>query len=278
MSQTLTIIGGGHVGKTLGRLWTLHRTFVVQDVLSRSLASSRQAISFIGAGRAIGDYAGLQPSDIYLIATPDDQIAQCAERLARTGHLSASNVVFHCSGALASGELQAARHCGAAVASIHPIRSFAAPEQVVQSFAGTYCGAEGEQRALDILSAAFSAIGAQLVPINGDFKMLYHSAAVFASNYLVTLLDVAQQAYAGAGVPNDVALAMMEPLIRKTVDDIFRIGPENALSGPIARGDMTTAAKQYHAVRAWDKRHGTLYKQLGRATVDLAARRNKYRQ
>jgi predicted short-subunit dehydrogenase-like oxidoreductase (DUF2520 family) len=162
-----------------------------------------------------------------------------------------------------------------AVASIHPIRSFAVPAEVVQSFTGTWCGIEGDQRALDVLIEGFSAIGAHLVPINTDFKMLYHSAAVFASNYLVTLLDVALQAYAKAGISDDVALNMIEPLVRKTVDGIFQVGPEKALSGPIARGDLETAARQYRAVAAWDKRYGALYKRLGSLTADLAARRDK---
>jgi predicted short-subunit dehydrogenase-like oxidoreductase (DUF2520 family) len=282
LRRTLNIIGAGNVGKTLGRLWTLNQTFVCQDVLNRSIGSSQRAVSFIGAGRAIDDYADLRPADVWMIAAPDDQIMQCAEQLAHAGSLSAGSVVFHCSGALLSSELRAVQQLGAAagcalpaVASIHPIRSFAVPAEVVQSFTGTWCGIEGDQRALDVLIEGFSAIGAHLVPINTDFKMLYHSAAVFASNYLVTLLDVALQAYAKAGISDDVALNMIEPLVRKTVDGIFQVGPEKALSGPIARGDLETAARQYRAVAAWDKRYGTLYKRLGSLTADLAARRDK---
>ncbi|MDB5763519.1 MAG: hypothetical protein JWQ21_2514 [Herminiimonas sp.] len=275
MPKTLTIIGGGNLGKTLGRLWTLNRTFTIQNVLNRFIGNARAAVSFIGAGHAAADYADLLPADIYLIATPDDQIVQCCEKLARAGCLSSASIVFHCSGALRSSELQPALQLGAAVASIHPIRSFASPEQVVQSFAGTCCGIEGDRRALDVLSAGFTDIGAQLVAIDADFKMLYHSAAVFASNYLATLLDVALQTYAKAGIPNDAALRMIEPLVRKTVDNIFRLGPEKALSGPIARGDLATAVRQYKAVKAWDKRYGALYKQLGRLTADLAARRDR---
>jgi predicted short-subunit dehydrogenase-like oxidoreductase (DUF2520 family) len=303
LRRTLNIIGAGNVGKTLGRLWTLNQTFVCQDVLNRSIGSSQRAVSFIGAGRAIDDYADLRPADVWMIAAPDDQIMQCAEQLAHAGSLSAGSVVFHCSGALLSSELRAVQRLGAAagcalpaatngsakptngsaelgcalpaVASIHPIRSFAVPAEVVQSFTGTWCGIEGDQRALDVLIEGFSAIGAHLVPINTDFKMLYHSAAVFASNYLVTLLDVALQAYAKAGISDDAALNMIEPLVRKTVDGIFQVGPEKALSGPIARGDLETAARQYRAVAAWDKRYGALYKRLGRLTADLAARRDK---
>lgn len=275
MRKTLSIIGCGNVGKTLGRLWTLNQTFLIQDVLNRSLASSQSAVSFMGSGRAVSDYADLRPADITMIAASDDQILKCCTELARSGRLSADAVVFHCSGALRSTGLQPAVQRGAAVASVHPIRSFAEPEQVANDFAGTYCGAEGDPRALDVLNEGFSAIGARMVPINADAKIVYHSAAVFACNYLVTLLDVAQQAYAKSGIPPDVALKLMEPLVRETVDNVFRLGPANALTGPIARGDLATAVKQYRDVRTWNKRFARLYKQLGKLTAALAARRRK---
>jgi predicted short-subunit dehydrogenase-like oxidoreductase (DUF2520 family) len=277
VQKTLTIIGCGKVGKTLGRLWRANETFVIQDVLNRSLASSEGAVSFIGAGRALRDYTELRPADIYLVASGDDQVAQCCEVLARTGRIAAGAIVFHCSGALASTALQPAAQHGASIASVHPIRSFASPEQVAENFAGTYCGMEGDPRALEVLSGAFSAIGARMVSIDAEFKTIYHSAAVFACNYLVTLLDIAQQAYAKSGIPPEVSLKLMEPLVRETVDNVFRLGPADALTGPIARGDVATAVKQYRAVSAWNKPHGRLYRQLGKLTGALAARRRKSR-
>lgn len=270
MRKTLSIIGCGNVGKTLGRLWAINQTFQLQDVLNRSMPSAQRAVSFIGQGRAVENYANLQPADIYLIGASDDQIANCCEELARTGHISADTIVFHCSGALPASVLQSAMQHGAAVASIHPVRSFASPEQLLGDFAGTCCGMEGDPRALEALERGFSAIGAKLVKIDGNFKIIYHSAAVFASNYLVTLLDVALQAYAASGVPHDTALDMLRPLVQKTVDNVLRLGPAEALTGPIARGDMKTAVKQYHAVADWNPQYGELYKQLGRLTAQLA--------
>jgi len=275
MQRTLTIIGAGKVGRTLGRLWASNQTFQIQDVLNRSLESARRAVTFIGNGTAVGAYADLRPAGIYLIAVGDDQIAACCDELVRSGNLSSESIVFHCSGALRSTELQAATLPGASVASIHPIRSFAVPEQVAQEFSGTYCGIEGDARAVDILSEAFSAIGARMVTINADAKILYHAAAVFACNYLTTLLDIAQQTYVRAGIPGDVALELMAPLVRETIDNVFRIGPAAALTGPIARGDFATAARQQDAIADWNQDYGALYQQLAKLTADLAARRKQ---
>lgn len=273
MRKTLNIIGCGNVGKTLGRLWAANGIFDVQDVLNRSLQSGTAAVAFMQAGKAVAAYDELRVADATMIAVPDDQIAGCVEALARVGIVSRDNVVFHCSGALPSAVLRAAASQGARVASVHPIRSFADPALAANAFAGTFCGIEGDDEAVHFLASSFTAIGARLVPVDAAFKSVYHAAAVFASNYLVTLLDVALQAYAKAGIPEDIGLKLMEPLVRGTVDNVFRLGTTDALTGPIARGDIATAVRQYQAVTAWDERHGALYKQLAKLTADVARRR-----
>jgi len=272
--KKLSIIGGGKVGRAFGRLWAENGYFAVCDVLDRSAASAEQAAAFIGAGRAISDYAEMRPSDVWLLTVPDDTIAAACAALAATGLLNAGSVVFHCSGASSAQLLELAAARGAAVASIHPIRSFARPEQVVREFAGTWCGAEGDRRALDALSPAFAAIGARLVEIASDKKVLYHAAAVFACNYLVTLQDVAQRAYIEAGIAPEVALSMLEPLVRETVDNVFKLGPAAALTGPIARGDLGTVGRQQQAVSDWNQAYGKLYRELAERTAELAAQRH----
>jgi predicted short-subunit dehydrogenase-like oxidoreductase (DUF2520 family) len=108
--------------------------------------------------------------------------------------------------------------------------------------------------ALALLVPAFEAIGARPVPSTPAAKTVYHAASVFASNYLVTVLDAALRAYQAAGVPADVARELARPLATETLANVFRLGPEAALSGPIARGDAATVARQQAAVTAWDGR------------------------
>jgi predicted short-subunit dehydrogenase-like oxidoreductase (DUF2520 family) len=275
---TLNMIGCGHVGKTLGRLWHASGSFALQDVLTRSPQSAAQAVRFIGAGRPLNGLAGLRSADLWLIATPDDAIETACEALAKTGLLGPDQVVFHCSGALPSSVLRAAAGCGAAVASVHPIKSFADPGFAAEHFAGTWCGIEGDAAALALLDPACRAIGAHPVPIDPEFKSVYHGAAVFASNYLVTVLDLALQAYEKAGVPRETAQQLIEPLVRGTVENVFSVGTTAALSGPIARGDMATALKQYRALSAWNPRIGRVYKALAKPTAAIARRRRGGRE
>ncbi len=266
---TLNVVGAGHLGRTLGRLFHASGACSVQDVLTRSRASALDAIAFIGAGQTVDTAADLRPADITMLAVSDDQIEVVCAMLP----LAPGAVLFHCSGARSSAALAQAHACGALTASIHPVRSFADPATVAGSFAGTWCGVEGDDAALAVLAPALSAIGARTVAIDPAAKTVYHAASVFASNYLVTVLDAALRAYQAAGIPEAVARELAAPLARETLENVLRLGPAASLSGPIARGDMATVARQQQALDGWDGATGQLYQALAAATVPLAKRR-----
>jgi predicted short-subunit dehydrogenase-like oxidoreductase (DUF2520 family) len=272
MAPALNLIGAGHVGRVLGRLFARHDCFQIQQVLTRSMASAEDGVAFIGAGAAVARYDRLRPAAVHLLAVGDDQIGAACAALAQAVPLEGS-VVFHCSGALASDQLAAARAAGALVASVHPIRSFADPTAVAGQFAGTFCGVEGDAGALALLTPALRAIGAQPVAIEASAKTVYHAAAVFASNYLVTVLDAALRAYQAAGIPEPVARQMAQPLAAESMANVFRLGAAAALSGPIARGDMVTVERQQRALDGWDAPTGELYRALVAPTSALARRK-----
>ena len=274
MTPTFNLIGAGNVGRVLGRLFARHGCFSIQQVLTRSVASARDGVAFIGAGDAVERYDQLQPAALHVLAVGDDQIGAACAALAAAVPLAGS-VVFHCSGALASDQLRAARDAGALVASVHPIRSFADPLAVLAHFDGTFCGVEGDAGALALLTPALRTIGAQPVPIEASAKTVYHAAAVFASNYLVTVLDAALRAYQAAGIPEPVARQMAQPLASESMANVFRLGAAAALTGPIARGDTATVERQQRAVGGWDAPTGELYQALVAPTAALARRKHQ---
>ena len=269
MTPWLNIVGAGHVGRVLGRLFAASGSLQVQDVLTRSLASAHEAVEFMQAGHAVDAMSQMRRADIWMLAVGDDQLAPVCAQLAATGLLSGA-LVFHCSGARSSAELKAAADAGARVGSVHPVRSFADPAAVADDFAGTFCGIEGD---LAALLPALARIGARTVVIDAAAKTVYHAAAVFASNYLVTVLDAALRAYQAAGIPEEVARELARPLASETLANVFRLGPAAALSGPIARGDIVTVAQQQRAVDGWDGPTGVLYAALADATTLLAQKK-----
>ena len=273
MTPTLNIVGAGHVGRVLGRLFAARGVFALQDVLTRGSASAQEALAFMGAGHAAAGPGAMRAAAAWMLAVPDDSIGAVAATLAASAPMAGA-VVFHCSGARASTELDALRRAGVHVASVHPVRSFADPAMVAAHFDGTFCGVEGDAPALALLVPAFEAIGARTVRIDAAAKTVYHAASVFAANYLVTVLDAALRAYEAAGVPPEVARELARPLAGETLDNVLRLGPEAALTGPIARGDTATVARQQAAVTAWDAPTGALYEALAVATRDLARRKH----
>ena len=271
MVPTLNIVGAGKVGRVLGRLFAASGAFSVQDVLTRSQGSADEATRFIGVGRAVTRLDQMRAADAWMLAVTDDQIGPVCDQLVAAG-LPGGGVLFHCSGAKSSLDLQLAAEAGAATASVHPVRSFADPAQVAERFDGTFCGIEGDVRALALLGPALAAIGARAVPIDAAAKTVYHAASVFASNYLVTVMDAALRAYQAAGMSEETARALAGPLATETLENVLRMGPGRALTGPIARGDMATVARQQSALDGWDGATGELYRALALATVDLARR------
>ncbi len=265
---TLNLIGCGRLGRSLARLWHRQACFHIGDILTRGSDSAEQATACIGAGRPVPSLSAMQPAGLWLIATPDDRIADSAAVLADSGLLRAGDTVFHCSGALPSSILAPVTRCGAQIASIHPLMSFADPESGTSDFAGTWCGIEGGEAATKRLGAAFEAIGGRLFPLDPAAKTLYHSATVMACNNLVALLEAALQLFEQAGVPRPTALKIIAPIVRGTVDNVLRMGTTEALTGPVARGDHQTVARQVAALETTEQ--SELYRHLGRICLALA--------
>lgn len=270
MAHRINFIGCGQLGRTLGLLWQREHTVTIGDILNRSLKSAEAAVSAIGAGHAIDDIAQMQAAKLTIVACGDDAIADCSQMLADSGVLRPGDVVFHCSGAQSSALLADCRQKGAFIASIHPIKSFANPQLAADSFAGTYCGVEGDAPALALAGPLFSELGANLLPILAEHKTLYHAASVIACNYLVALQELSILTFAKAGIEREQAMAVLKPIVSGTVENVFRLGTSEALTGPIARGDHQAVSNQLDTISAWNKNYGNLYRLLGDVSIPLA--------
>jgi predicted short-subunit dehydrogenase-like oxidoreductase (DUF2520 family) len=270
MTATLNIVGCGRLGKALARAWQAQGDWTIRCVLNRSLPSAERAVDFIGAGRAVASATDLDAADVTLIATGDAVIEATCRTLARAGVFESGQIVFHASGAISSDTLDAARQCGASVASAHPIKSFADPEAASADLAGTWCGMEGDESALRVLRPAVEALGMHCLDIDPAAKTLYHAGASIASNYLVTLVDSALRCYELAGVPRDVGAEIVATLIFGTASNVSRLGPAAALTGPVARGEVDIVAGHLDALDAADADLAQLYRALAIATLHLA--------
>ncbi|MBC3833522.1 DUF2520 domain-containing protein [Undibacterium amnicola] len=271
-----SVIGTGRVGKTLGRLFAQHKVFAISQLFSTSLEGSQRALAFIGQGQPVTELTKMVPADITLLSVPDDTFASVTQSLIDANQLKPGSILFHCSGAKSSRDLvslcPALAQLSLQLASVHPVRSFAEPALAVSDFSGTICSVEGSPQALDVLIPAFQKIGAETVIINPEHKLLYHAGSVFASNYLVSLLDTAIAAYCAAGIAPDLAKKMAQSLAQNSLANISTLGTRDALTGPIKRGDLATVTAQAAQVAAWNTELGDLYQAFIKPTMHLAKR------
>lgn len=266
----LNLIGGGQVGKTLAYLLTQKAGFSLQHVLNRTQESAAQVCDFIQQGIPTTDYQALTPADCYLIAVPDRAIVPCIDALAACHILAPGNIVFHCSGFMASDILYPAQLQGAAIASMHPIKSFVEPLRSIETFAGTFCALEGDPDATRSLATWIEQIGGIPFPLQAAHKALYHAAFVMASNYLVVLHEIALQTLQKADISADFSQKILAPIMQHTLQQSFSLGPAQALTGPIARGDGAVVAAEIEALQQWNPAVSALYRMLGEMALPLA--------
>ncbi len=269
MSFSINIIGAGTVAKVLGRRWFESGTIELGAVLNRSSSSSEAAVAFMGGGTAVENVLDMPPADLWLLGCNDDAIRSQADALAKCRGLHSGAIVFHLSGALSSRALGDAERKGARVASFHPLQTFADAQRAYEAFAPFCCILEGQPEALEVLSTLVAALDCESYRINANQKGLYHAANAILSNYLVALIDVGLQCYGQAGIDAAQATRMVAPLMRRTLENALRDGPETALTGPISRGDIQLVSEHLRQVPPV---HTDLYRSMGLKAVDVARR------
>ena len=107
------------------------------------------------------------------------------------GQSSKDIVFFHFSGLLTSSELAVLSTSGAAIGSLHPLQSITDAAQALQILKGSIFTFEGMEDAISVARDLVDSIGAVMMTISCEDKVLYHASAVVASNYLVALLHQA---------------------------------------------------------------------------------------
>jgi predicted short-subunit dehydrogenase-like oxidoreductase (DUF2520 family) len=154
---------------------------------------------------------------------------------------------------------------------VHPLQTFPDPVSGVERIPGCLIAISAdddpgwfmaERIAEDLMGEPFR--------LHEDHRALYHAAAVFASNYLITATAVAEQLLAAAGVPEPSRA--LRPLQRATVDNVASMGAADALTGPAVRGDAGTIERNLEALAAQAPWSVAAYVELARLALDVAVR------
>jgi predicted short-subunit dehydrogenase-like oxidoreductase (DUF2520 family) len=228
----LAIVGAGRLGTAIAAALSQRPDFELAGPLGRC-----------------ADAAG---SDIALLCVPDREIAAAA------AFIGPELIVGHCSGA--TGLEPLAPH---EAFSLHPLMTVSAAGA---DFTGATAAIDASsERALQVARVLADALALDVVHVSPEDRAAYHAAASIASNFLVTLEAAAERLGATAGVSRE----MLAPLVRATVESWAALGPEQALTGPVARGDERTVTRQRDAVARRTPELTALFDALTAATREL---------
>jgi predicted short-subunit dehydrogenase-like oxidoreductase (DUF2520 family) len=264
-------IGAGTTGTALA-VRLSQKGWPVAAVSSRTLSSAQKLAGLVPNCQVYHTAQGLADvAEMVFITTPDDIIAKvCSEVRWHKGQS-----ILHCSGAHSVDILEPARKLGAAVGSFHPLQTFADVDQAIANLPGSTFALEAEEPLLSTLKELTHLLNGNWVELKPGDKVLYHAAAVFACNYLVTLVKLAQDLWQDFGVSSKEATKALLPLLRGTLNNIDNIGLPNCLTGPVARGDLGTIKRHLSALEARNPSLLTTYKELGLQTIPIALAKGK---
>jgi predicted short-subunit dehydrogenase-like oxidoreductase (DUF2520 family) len=198
--------------------------------------------------------------DAIVLCVPDAEITAAAEAVT-----AAAPLVGHTSGAT---PLSALAHAGVPAFGLHPLQSFAHPGVRFEGAGAAVAGSTPE--ALAVATDLAERLGMTPFEIDDEGRAAYHAAASVASNFLVTLQEAAEAIAAGAGLDRGDARELLMPLVRQTLENVAELGPEAALTGPVARGDEATVQAQRAAVERAAPELLTLFDELVRRTRAVA--------
>jgi predicted short-subunit dehydrogenase-like oxidoreductase (DUF2520 family) len=194
--------------------------------------------------------------DVVVLAVPDGEISRAARAV------EPGPIVGHCAGSLGLDVLAPHEAFG-----LHPLMTITRDSG---QFAGAGAAIAGNTpRALGVARSLAEALNMHAVEIADEDRPAYHAAASIASNFLVTLQDAAETMLRTVGADR----SLLVPLVRATLENWVRLGVPAALTGPIARGDEATVARQRAAVTERAPELLAMFDSLADRTRAVAARR-----
>ncbi len=260
------VIGAGRLGSALAHA-LLAAGRPLDAVASRTRANADElaaGLPFVAAVE-IGELVG--SSDVVFLAVPDDSIEEVAGSLA----WRPEQAVVHLSGGSDLGVLAAVTEAGGVAACLHPLQTFPGDETPAAArarFSGIACGIDAPEPLDSVLAGIVEALGGTSFRLEGVDRAAYHAAAVFVSNDVVAAMAAATRAWSLAGLPEGEARSALSTLLSASAAAIAERPLTEALTGPVARGDVETVRRHLAALES-EPELWALYRALGAELLRL---------
>lgn len=246
--------------------------YPIAAVVSRTRAPAEALARMLGASIASDQLRDIpEIAQVVVLAVPDDQIVDLAETLVEAPRPWADTVVMHTSGAVAAAALSPLEDAGATTLAFHPVQTLPTGADA-SALEGVTVGLEGDAQGIAAGVELAVTLGLRYLVVDAGAKSRYHLASSMASNLLVTLLGMVQEVTASIGLDRDEAMRVLRPLVQETLDNLASRSPEEAITGPVARGDLGTLKAHGLALRQHLPHLVPAYAALSVETVRLAVR------
>ena len=254
----LTIAGPGRAGGSIA-LAAARSGHQIAGVVSRSADSPY--------GPAVGWDDPLPECDLLLIAVRDAAIEEVSSRLAPQA--ASVPVVAHMSGFTPVTALGDLARIGVATGGFHPLQTLSDPDRGAAALAGAFVGIGGGPRAMATLNDLATSLDMIPFPLADASRPDYHAGAAAAANFVITALATAADLMISARIDPLVT----RPLVEQAVANLYEIVGDFPLTGPIARGDVSTVIGQLEAARRVSDSVGEQYRLMAEATAIRAGRK-----
>jgi predicted short-subunit dehydrogenase-like oxidoreductase (DUF2520 family) len=266
VSERVFVVGPGHVGRGLVRAFRASGVAVV------GLHGKRPSGVATSSGALPEEMSG---ANVVIVCVRDPQLDEAIDEVmaaAKSGLVERGTVILHTSAIAEPEGLRALSEAGFPGGTFHPLVPFSDPEISAELLRGSWIGIDGENAAKSASRRLAGHLGARTLDIPPGKKPAYHAAAVISSNFPVVLASVAGHLLHDIGVPDSPAHQAVESLMLGALANMKQTLPDDALTGPVIRGDADTVGKHLRAL----KEHGRaleVYRALSAAAVEIAERR-----
>lgn len=243
---TVGVVGTGRVGAVLGAALAQAGHQVVAGY-GVSMASRARASSLLPGVPLVEVAEVFARSQLVVVAVPDDALGDLISGLASTDAVQPGQFVVHTSGRFGVGVLDPATRAGALPLALHPAMTFTGTNVDLQRLAGATFGVTAPDQLWTVAEALVVEMGAEPVRIPEDKRDVYHAAVVHGANHLITLLNDALDLLRTTGIEHPDRV--LGPLLSAAMDNTLRKG-DDALTGPVARGDAGTVARHLAVIEA----------------------------
>lgn len=266
-------VGGGKVGVSLGKMFTEHGAQVT-GVMCQHKENAEEAAAFLGCQAFTSVEEVISSSDIIFFTVPDGKIKEVYESVSK--NLLKGKVLCHASGSLSASEcFYDALEYGAKRGSVHPLYPVSTKYDSYQGLVDAFFVVEGDEEAVLLLKPMLQNMGLKVSEIKPEDKVKYHAGCAIASNLVCGILEESITLLTESGFSRENALEALTPLVRSNIERILSVGPKEALTGPMERGDEETIKKHMKCFSSEEER--TLYKAVSKILLKMAKERHSDR-